>query len=200
VRILSRLVDDALHHRQGTFGRAAKFFRLQSRSEVVWYLECPQKTWKIGTSPKLTQFDQTMKVLSDCLNFCCVLFCLHAAFTVFAGLLKAHPGPLGYAERFFGEIPADSGGKSVPPIGKRTHPLRKSTEEKHCQIGIWVTFYVYLSSTEGKGMGYEMTLTAGPILVPTKIILNSPGTGEPESRYWSQPVFLPPAFDKGTHQ
>lgn len=23
------------------------------------------------------------------------------------------------------------------------------------------------------------------------------GTGEPESRYWSQPVFLPPAFDKG---
>ena len=43
VRILSRLVDDALHHRQGTFGRAAKFFRLQSRSEVVWYLECPPK-------------------------------------------------------------------------------------------------------------------------------------------------------------
>ena len=26
VRILSRLVDDALHHRQGTFGRAAKTF------------------------------------------------------------------------------------------------------------------------------------------------------------------------------
>ena len=49
-------------------------------------------------------------------------------------------------------------------------------------------------------MGYEMTLTAGSILVPTKIILNSPGTGEPESRYWSQPVFLPPAFDKGTDQ